>query len=93
MEMATATAMVNQPPNETSRPARLLGWPRHEHRDLAAVRLVPVSVSLDEVTLFELDGDEDVSRRRHGEDQVRDGHRRRRPEGDDETEIDVSAQP
>src|SRR2546428_2314831 len=70
---------------------RLLGRPRHEHRDLAAVRLVPVSVSLHEVTLFELDGDEDVSHRRHGEDQVRDGHRRRRPEGDDETEIDGMA--
>src|SRR5437870_9598443 len=54
-------------------------------------RLVPVSVSLHEVTLFELDGDEDVSHRRHGEDQVRDGHRRRRPEGDDETEIDGMA--
>src|SRR3989475_9023723 len=54
-------------------------------------RLVPVSVSLHEVTLFELDGGEDVSHRRHGEDQVRDSHRRRRPEGDDETEIDGMA--
>ena len=68
--------------------AGLLRRPRDEHRHLLAVGFVARPMGPYHVALLELDGDEDVCGRRDGEDEVGDGHRRRRPEGHDEAEID-----
>src|SRR5688500_6671867 len=60
--------------------------PRHreQHTPLLSISLVLYAVEFDQVSLFELQGDEDVRGRRDGEQKMPDGHRRGRPEGDEE---------
>jgi len=64
-----------------------------QHSDLLAIAAVLVAEGVDHVTLFQLDRDQDVSGRRHREQQVTDGHRWRRPEGEQESEIERMAHP
>ena len=48
-------------------------------------------MEVQQVRLFELDADEDVTCRRQRENEVRDGHRGRRPESEDEAEVEGMA--
>src|SRR5438067_9800595 len=60
---------------------------REQHRNLFAISAVIVAIETDQVALFELDRDENVSRGHDREEEVTGGHSRRRPEGDDEPKI------
>ena len=53
-----------------------------------AIAAVFVAEQLDQVALLEEDADEDVGRGHRREQQMPDRHGRRRPERDDEAEID-----
>jgi hypothetical protein len=61
---------------------------RHQHGDTAPVLGVPLAVDLAEIPLLEPDRDEDVSRGRYGEEEVRRGHRRRCPEGEEPADVE-----
>ena len=63
------------------------GPERHEHRHAAPVLLVRRAVLADQIALLELDGDQDVGRRRHREQQVRERHRRRHPEREEPADV------
>src|SRR5260221_12816829 len=62
--------------------------PRHEHRDPTTVLLILLAEQLDHIPLFQSDSNQNVGRRHHGEQKVSRGHCWRRPECDDEAEID-----
>src|ERR1700722_6113370 len=68
--------------------SRQLSAPRYQHRYPALVGAVLVAENRNQVTLFKPDADKDVSGGHRREQQMARGHRRRRPECDDEAEID-----
>src|SRR5215813_13484824 len=61
---------------------------RHQHGDALAIVLVLVAKKFDQITFLQCDADKNVGCRDEGEEQMACGHNRRRPEGDDEAEID-----
>src|SRR5262245_502047 len=60
----------------------------HEHGDALAIVPVLVAKKSDQITFLQCDADKNVGRRNEGEEQMARGHNRRRPEGDDEAEVD-----
>ena len=64
---------------------------RNKHRDLFSIAPVLVAKQPDQVALFQLDRDQDVAGGRQREQQVSGRHRRRRPEGEQEAEVDRMA--
>jgi len=54
---------------------------------MALIGAVLIAKDVDQIALFQLDADDDVSGCHCCEQQVSDRHRRRRPERDDEAEI------
>src|SRR5437879_431674 len=60
---------------------------REQHRHLFAVLSIAVAVEANQIALFELNGDENVSRGHDGEEEMPGGHPWRGPEGNDESEI------
>ena len=60
----------------------------HQHPYLLAIAAILIPEQCDHVTLFQGDSDKDVGSRHGGEEEMAVGHRRRRPERDDEAEID-----
>ena len=61
---------------------------RYEHGDALAIAPVLVAEECDQVAFLQGNADEYVGRRDGGEEQVAGGHHGRRPECDDEAEID-----
>src|SRR5438045_3463106 len=61
---------------------------REQHRHLLAIFAIVVAVEPDQVAFFELDGDQNVSRRHDREEEMTSCHLWRGPEGDDESEIE-----
>src|SRR5262245_22430335 len=61
---------------------------RHEHCDALAIVPVLVAKKFYQITFLQCDADKNVGRRDKGEEQMTRGHDRRRPEGDDEAEVD-----
>jgi hypothetical protein len=59
---------------------------REEHAGLLPISPVLLAVEADQIPLFELQGDEDVSGRRDGKQEMPEGHRRAGPEGEQEPE-------
>src|ERR1700745_3851858 len=64
------------------------GRHRHDHRYALAVFDICVAVKTDEVAFFEKNADENITRGRDCKQQVPEGHDRRSPECQQETEID-----
>ena len=62
--------------------------PGQQHRDTLPVAAVFVAKHLDQIALFQEDADEDVGSGHRCEQQMSNRHRRRRPERDDEAEVD-----
>src|SRR5437764_9246010 len=62
--------------------------PRQQHRYPLLVTAVFVAKHIDEVALLEQDADEDVGGGHASEQDMPDGHHRRRPERNNEAEID-----
>ena len=66
---------------------------RDQHRHLLAIATVLIAEQVDQIALLEPDADQDIAGGPHGEQQMAQGHRRRRPEGEQEAEIDRMADP
>lgn len=62
-----------------------------QHPDLAAILQIALTEMRNEIALFEPDADEDVARRHDGEEQVTNAHLWRRPQREDEAEIERMA--
>src|SRR5262249_21313596 len=60
---------------------------RKQHRYVAPIVLIRPSEIMNQVTLFEVDGDQDVRGVCNCEDQVCERHRRRHPEGEQPAEV------
>ncbi len=61
----------------------ILSWQRYQHRNAAAVDAVGLPVEGDEIALFQLDGDQNVTGAESGEEKVPAGHGGRAPEGNE----------
>lgn len=61
---------------------------RDKHRNAASVALVIAAVLPKEIPLLELDCEHDVRGRGHGEEEMGESHVRRRPEGDQKSQIE-----
>ena len=61
---------------------------RNDHWDVLFVTPVLVTVCVDQISLFKLNSEEDVSSCGNGKDEMRDRHRWRRPEGKQPAEIE-----
>src|SRR5262249_18501156 len=59
---------------------------RQQHTGPRSIGSVLLAVEAHQIPFFELQGDEDVGRRRRGEEEVSGGHRRGCPEGEEEAE-------
>src|SRR4051794_20112020 len=71
--------------------SRVLGAaarPRQQHADVLPVAAILIAKQIDKVALFELDRDQDVAGGRNREQQMADRHRGRRPESEQEAQID-----
>ena len=66
---------------------------RDDHRHTPLILAVVVAVDGDECAFFDVDRDQDIGRRHHGEEQVAARHGRRRPERDNEAEHQRVADP
>src|SRR5579871_3366026 len=64
---------------------------RDDHRDAAAILDIGLAMEGDEIALFQHDADQDVSGRRYGKQEMTRCHHGRRPERQDEAEIDRMA--
>src|SRR2546421_12781389 len=64
---------------------------RQQHRHAMAIVFIRLSVNVRQVALFQLDRNENVSRRGNRKDQMADCHPRRRPKRYDKTEHDRMA--
>src|SRR5262245_29070041 len=62
--------------------------PRHQHRHAVPVAAIFVAEELDQIPLFQLNSDDNVSSRYDRKQQVPGGHRWCRPKRDDETEVE-----
>ena len=60
----------------------------NEHRHPTTVLLVLAAVERDEVSFLELDGQQDVRRRRDRKHQMRQRHRRRHPECEEPADVE-----
>src|SRR5581483_10703525 len=70
---------------------RLSARPWDQHRHLLAIAAVLIAEQLDQVALLQMDADQNVAGGGEGEQQVADRHGGRRPEGDEEAQIDRMA--
>src|SRR3954471_23251112 len=66
---------------------------RRQHADVAPVVLIIAAEIADEVALLVADGDQHIDRHADREQQMPRGHFRRRPEGEEEAEIEGVADP
>ena len=57
------------------------------------ISLVPLAMEAYQITLLELQGEKDIGGRCRGEEEVSDGHRRCRPEGEEKAEHDRMTDP
>src|SRR2546425_11431270 len=60
---------------------------REQHGNLLPIILICAAVVVDQVSLFELDGEQDVRGCGDGEQEVSDGHCRRHPESEEPADI------
>src|SRR5256885_9203285 len=79
------------------RSARRLHWSapeaRRQHADVSAIILIILAEQTDEVMFFVTDRDQHIDRHSDREQQMPDGHLRRGPEGEEESQIERMAHP
>ena len=62
-------------------------WHWQQHAHLLAIAAILLAEELDQIALFKLNSDQDVAGGRDGEQEVASRHRRRRPEGKQEAQV------
>jgi hypothetical protein len=66
-------------------------WDRYQHRYLLTIDAISVSVGMNQVPLFKLNGHENVRSGHHREEQMAKGHARCAPKRDDKPKIERMA--